>query len=133
MRETAIRVSVPLVVDPGDLLVARRDHARLARRAPAGIDHEPRRPDPLRAQRFPQPPALRIVTDDPDDLDRRAQRPEVRSHVGGTAETVLLAGESDDGHGCFGRDAVDRPDHEMIEHHIADDDDRLRGEAAEQL
>ena len=68
------------------------------------------------------PPVVR--SDEADDLDAAAERRHVVRDVGGAAQPVSLVIELHDRHRRFGGDAFDAADHEMIEHHVADDEDR---------
>src|SRR6185312_15692069 len=53
--------------------------------------------------------------------------------VGGAADAVLLTIELDDGYGCFGRDARHPANQELVEHHVADDEDAGGRETVRQL
>src|SRR5262249_24391521 len=79
-----------------------------------------------------QPRPLGVRADDAGDLDGAAERGDVVRHVGRAAQAEALVIELDDGHGRFGRDALDAPDDEMIEHQIADDEHSPAACAVEQ-
>ena len=55
------------------------------------------------------------------------------SAVAGAARHMAFAHEIHHRHGRFGRDAVDFAPEKMVEHHVADDEDVLIGEAVEDL
>ena len=68
----------------------------------------------------------------PSELDAAAERGDVVRDVGGAAEAVLLLLEADHRDRRFGRNALDAADDEVIEHHVADDQDGRPAAAATQ-
>ena len=48
--------------------------------------------------------------------------------VGGAAEPELFVFEPHDRNRRFRRDAIDLADHEVVQHHVADDEDGAAGE-----
>ena len=68
-----------------------------------------------------------VVADHAEELDAAAERGDVVRDVGGAAEAVLLLLEADHRDRRFRRDAIDAADDEVIEHHVADHQDRAPG------
>ena len=126
-------LAVALVVDPRHLLVARRHHAQLPRRAARRVADDARRADRAPGEILEQPRAVGVAADDADRLDAAAERDDVVGDVGGAAEPLRLVVEADDRHRRFRRDPLDPADDELIEHQVADDQDGAAGEAIEQL
>ena len=85
-----------------------------------------RRRRPVRARNRPR---RVVVADEADERHAAAERRDVVRDVGRAAEPVFVAREADDRHRRFRRDAIDVADQEVIEHHVADDDDATAGEA----
>jgi hypothetical protein len=70
-----------------------------------------------------------IVTPDADEQRPAAERRDVQRHIGGAAEPVLIALESDDWYRCLGRNAIHAADEEVVQHHVAHDGDGPADEA----
>ena len=84
--------------------------------------------DPVNiAQQGSQFPALAIITDDPDQRNRQAQRGEVARHIACAARHGCLAGPPHDRHRRFRRNARHAAIDEPVEHDVADTDDALAG------
>ena len=123
--EIPVRRAIALVVDPRHLLVARRHDAELPRRAAVAVGDAPP-PVPMPASRrsaSSRVPSASLPTR-PAISTRAAERRDVVRHVRGAAEAIALVIELDDRHRRFRRNAVDPPDHEVIEHQVADDQHR---------
>ncbi len=91
------------------------------------------RADSQRLEIGSQPRCIRIGADHADDLRAAAHRDDVVGDVGGAAEPVLLVVERHNRHRRFGRDAVDAPDDEVIEHHVADNEDDAVAKSAQEV
>ena len=73
-----------------------------------------------------------VVADQAEELDAAAERGDVVRDVGGSSQAVLLLLEADHRDRRFGRNALDAADDEVIEHHVADDQDRASGRRIDQ-
>ena len=56
---------------------------------------------------------------------------EVARHIRRTAREQVLAHDFDHRHGCFWRNTPDIAPHEVVEHHVANDEDAGAGKALE--
>jgi hypothetical protein len=65
-------------------------------------------------------------------LDTAAERDEVTGHVRRAAQPPGLVIELDDGHRSLRRNAIDSPDHKVIEHQVANNQNRPASQAIEQ-
>ena len=65
----------------------------------------------------------------PTSSTRPPRARDVVRHVGGAAHAVLVALVGDHRHRSLGRDAAHAPHHELVEHHVADDEHGRRTEA----
>ena len=137
LRTTVVSIAaaistVAFVVDPRHLLVARRHYSHLPGRAPGGIADDARRADGASRQIRKEPRAVGVVAHDADSLDATAERDDVVRHVGRAAEPPRLVIEADDRHRRLRRDPLDRSDDELIDHQVANHQDRSAGKAVEQ-
>ncbi len=73
-----------------------------------------------------------VPADMGDEGDGHAERGEVQRDVGGTARPIEDTADLDDRHRRLRRDPPDRPFHVAIEHGVADEEDALCGEIAEE-
>ena len=87
--------------------------------------------DRARGEIFEQPRAVGVVADDADRSTRPPSATMLLRDVGGAAEPPGLVVEADDRDRRFGRDAIDGADDELIDHQVADDEDRTPGKAIE--
>ena len=69
-----------------------------------------------------------VVTHNADKGNRRPERRKVHGHVGGPAGTIVVVVVLDDRDRRFGRQALHTTEQEMIQHHVANDDDAASGE-----
>src|SRR5207248_11777802 len=65
------------------------------------------------------------ISDDADDSRARAERTQVRQNVRRASEMNGLAPDVNYGDGRFRRDARHVAPHELVEHHVAEDDDQI--------
>ncbi len=121
-----------LVVEAHHLLLV-RDDARLLRRARLVRDDDALGAGAERAQRGGERPPRRVVAHDPARRRPAPERRDVAHHVPRAARALVLPGHVHDGHRRLGRDALDLPPHEAIEHQVAHHQHAHPGEAPDQL
>jgi hypothetical protein len=122
---------IAFVVDSGHLQVSRRHDPELRRRAPRRILDEPRGADAGRRQEVMQPTRRAVRAGQADQFDVSAKRPHVVGHVCRAADAVVVVVILDDRDGRLRRDAVHAADHELVEHDVADNQHRRRGEVVD--
>ena len=125
-------VGAGLAVEPDDLLLL-RDDARLDRGVAAGDGEEALGTDGLFGEKLAELVRGLVFAHGAEEFHRRLQLGEIAGHVGRTAGHVALALEIDDGHGRFGRNARDASPDELVQHHVADDEDARGGELLQQV
>ena len=89
--------------------------------------------DAQRDELFADQPALFVAADDTRELHAGPKRAHVVSDICGTTDPVGFVIEADDGDRRFGRDSIDASHDEMIQHDVADDQDRRIGEALDDV
>jgi hypothetical protein len=78
-------------------------------------------------------PGLRIRPDHAHEFDTPSECPDVRGDVAGSPDAVLIVIVFDDGDRRFGRNPRHAADDEMVEHHVAHDQDERRAESPDNV
>src|SRR5260221_11364282 len=102
------------------------DEAELPRRRARAIDQEVRFDRaPVSIQLLPQNRAGHIVADDAGEQAFRAEACDISRHIAGAADDDVLAAHPDDRRGRLRRNARHIAIDEIVEHQVADTENRL--------
>ena len=99
------------------------------RRRSSVVGDQIRRVDAPDAAALPQLRRGLVVAHHADQGNRRAERREVHGDVGGPAGTIVVVVVLDDRDRRFGRQSLHATEQEVVQHHVADDDDTASGES----
>jgi hypothetical protein len=133
-RQQGLAVGLaPVLAVGAQHLVRAGDIAGLFGGAAAGVDDQRRVEAGLAVDQAGQHPAGVVVADHADQHRPAAQGRDVAGHVAGPAQHHRLALDGDHRHRRLGRDAVDRPIDEAVQHHVAQHQHGGAGKGSRQL
>ncbi len=102
-------------------MLRKADQRALDRRGSGRIRHQRVGPHTRRGQRRPQQIRLPIVPGHSDRVHPRPHGDQIQTDVRRAARAILAPLHVQDRHGGLGAQSIGIPEHELIEHVIADD------------